>query len=142
MVSKTSRVVAFAGWLVMAVCGVAFAEERWQRLGSAAVNDRLDHDAIVVSGARGDFSAIKLRVERAAVHFVSVKVHFANGETQDVELRAVVPAGGESRVIDIAGADRLIRRVEFWYETQTARHGNAPRCVSWGAAEPHPRRRG
>lgn len=121
--SKTWRVLAVAGLLVLAVCGVALAEDRWKRLGSAAVNDRLDHDSIVVSGARGDFSAIKLRVERAAVHFVSVKVHFANGETQNVELRAVVPAGGESRVIDIEGSDRVIRRVEFWYETQTARHG-------------------
>lgn len=121
--SKTWRVLTVAGLLVMAVCAAGLAEERWQRLGSAAVNDRLDHDAIAVSGARGDFSAIKLRVERAAVHFLSVKVHFANGETQNVELRAVVPAGGETRVIDVEGADRVIRRVEFWYETQTARHG-------------------
>ncbi len=99
------------------------AAERWQRLGSAVVNDRLDHDSIAVTAARGDFSAIKLTVERAPVHFLSVKIHFASGESQDVELRSVIPAGGETRVVDVVGADRVIRRVEFWYEAETARRG-------------------
>jgi hypothetical protein len=75
------------------------------------------------SPGRAAFQRHQLKVERAAVHFISVKIHFANGETQDVELRAVVPAGGESRVIDVEGAERVIRLVEFWYEAETARRG-------------------
>jgi hypothetical protein len=112
--------VAFA-LLLLAAPGAA--AERWQRLGSAVVNDRLDHDSIAVTASRGDFSAIKLKVERAPVHFLSVKIHFANGESQDVEVRSVIPAGGETRTIDVVGADRVIRRVEFWYEAQTVRRG-------------------
>jgi len=47
-----------------------------------------------------------------------VKIHFGDGETQDVELRNVIPAGGESRVIDVEGRDRAIRSIEFRYDAQ------------------------
>ena len=106
--------------LALGAVGVA-AAERWQLLGRAVVGDRLDHDSIAVTAARRDLNAIKLVVERAPVHFVSVKIHFGNGEMQEVELRSLVPAGGESRAIDVAGAERIIRRVEFWYEAETVR---------------------
>lgn len=99
------------------------AKEGWVQLGERTVNDRLDHDSIGVSGSRGDFEAIKLAVRGHAVHFVDVKVHFANGRTQDVSLRTNIPAGGESRVIDLEGKQRVISRVEFWYEAQSPGKG-------------------
>ena len=113
---------AVAGCVLLTLGALsAVAAERWEFLGRAVVADRLDHDSIAVTAARGDFHALKLVVERAPVHFVSMKIHFGNGETQDVELRAVVPAGGETRAIDVAGSERVVRRVEFWYEAQTVR---------------------
>jgi hypothetical protein len=99
------------------------AKEGWVRLGERTVNDRGDHDTIAVTGARGDFEALKLAVRGHAVHFLDVKVRFANGRSQDVALRASVPAGGESRVIDLEGKERVITRVDFWYEAQSPRRG-------------------
>ena len=62
----------------------------------------------------------KLEVLDRAVQFRFMKLHFANGETQNVELRDVIPAGGESRVIDVEGVgDRVIRTVEFSYDAQS-----------------------
>jgi len=55
------------------------------------------------------------------VQFRSMTIHFANGERQEVELRSVIPAGGQSRVIDVEGHDRVIRRVEFTYDSQSVR---------------------
>lgn len=46
-------------------------------------------------------------------------VHFGNGDDQKVELRATIPAGGESRVIDVKGRNRVIRSIEFWYDART-----------------------
>ena len=102
--------------------GVANADQ-WVKLGERVVNDRLDHDSLSVTGSRGDFEALKFVVRRRPVHFLDVKVHYANGDTQDVSLRAVIPAGGESRVIDLKGGDRVIRTIEFWYEAESARRG-------------------
>ncbi len=93
----------------------------WVFLGERAVTDRLDHDLIPVTIARGDFTAIKITVRRAAVDFHRVVVHFANGGDQEVELRATIPAGGESRAIDLRAGDRVIRSVEFWYDARTVR---------------------
>ena len=70
----------------------------WVLLGQRLVNDAADHDLIVVTAARGDFTKIKLVVQRAAVDFHKVVVHFGNGTDQEIALRNTIPAGGESRV--------------------------------------------
>ena len=39
----------------------------------------------------------------------------------EVEVRQTIPAGGATRRIDLKGDDRIIQRVEFWYDARTAR---------------------
>jgi hypothetical protein len=93
---------------------------RWEILGERSVTDGADHDVIPVTAVQGTFRSLKIRVEDRAVQFRDVKVHFANGTTQDVAVRKVIPAGGESRVIDIRGrGDRVIQSVELWYDAQS-----------------------
>jgi hypothetical protein len=110
--------VALAATLLPAA---AFAARpgRWELIGARAVSDRVETDSIAVTRAKGTFTALQFRVERRAVQFRSMKIHFANGDTQDVELRDVVPAGGHSRVIDVQGGDRIVRSVEFRYDAQS-----------------------
>ena len=83
-----------------------------------AVRTAADHDTISAIG-QGSFRAIKFKVEGRAVEFRDVKVHFASGGTEDVEIRRVIPAGGESRVINIRGRDRVIKTIELWYDAQS-----------------------
>jgi hypothetical protein len=92
---------------------------RWEFLGERTVTDKADHDILPVTVARGTFRSLKLEVRDRAVQFHSVKIHFGDGETQDVELRNVIPAGGESRIIDVEGHDRVIRSIEFRYDAQS-----------------------
>lgn len=103
----------------------------WEFLGSRMVNDRVDRDEIDVTASKGDFKAIKLVVKRRAVHILDMKVHFGSGGTQDVEVRQVIPAGGETRVIDLRGSDRFIRKVVFWYEANSLR-GRKAEIHLWG----------
>jgi hypothetical protein len=104
--------------------GIA-AGPAWKFLGERVVNDRLDHDVIAVTAAEGEFRALKLLVRGHAVHFLDAKVHFANGAIQDLAIRTVIPAGGETRVIDLRGAERVIRKVELWYEANSLGRGRA-----------------
>lgn len=92
---------------------------RWELLGERTVTDKADHDVLPVTAARGTFRSLKLEVRGRAVQFHSVKIHFGDGETQEVELRDVIPAGGESRVIDVEGRDRVIRSIELRYDAQS-----------------------
>jgi hypothetical protein len=131
MMRRVRLAVGLAVVAVLAAAGTARAD-RWVLLGERVVNDRLDHDTIAVTGARGDYEAIKLAVRGNPVHFLDVKVHYANGGTQDVSIRSVIPAGGESRVIDLRGGDRVINRVEFWYEANSIGRGRRARIRLFG----------
>lgn len=113
--------------LFLILAGTADARPRrdrgarhWEVLGTLTVSDAADHDTLPVTGARGTFRSLKLEVLDRAVQFRDMKIHFANGETQDVALRDKIPAGGESRVIDVEGAgDRVIRSIELRYDAQS-----------------------
>lgn len=93
----------------------------WTRLGERTVNHAVDRDEIRVGARDGDFRQIKLVVRQRAVTFRDVKVHYANGGVEDVVLRRQVPAGGETRAIDLRGTDRVIEKVVFFYNTRRAR---------------------
>lgn len=114
---------AVAGlFLLGASCaGYSAGGSDWIPLGARQVNDRADHDVIAVTSARGDFRRIKLVVQRHSVDFHRVVVHFGNGSSQEIALRNTIPAGGETRAIDLAGSERVIRSVELWYDANTIR---------------------
>jgi hypothetical protein len=120
LVALTFTAAAFAGPI-----------RGWERIGQAAVSDRPDHDTIPVTGRQGNFRAIQIKVQGHAVQFREVKIHFANGGTQNVALREIIPAGGESRVIDVEGGDRVIRSIELAYDAQSFR-GRRARVVLYG----------
>jgi len=92
---------------------------KWERLGEREATDKLDHDTIVVTSARGDFVAIKLTVHKRSVTFHRVVVHFRKGGDQEIEIHKNIPADGETRVIDLRGGDRVIHSVDFWYEAKS-----------------------
>lgn len=115
--------LALAG-LVFAVTAAAAQgknREVWVPLGMATVTDRGDHDIMPVTAERGGFRQLKIEVQRASVDFQRVVVRYGNGADQTIELRNTIPAGGESRAIDLDGGERLIRSVEFWYDANTRR---------------------
>jgi hypothetical protein len=90
----------------------------WEMLGQRKVNYAGDRDEILVTRAEGVFSAIKLHVKKAPINMHKLVVHFGNGETQEFELRNNFSAGSESRVIDLPGNKRVIKKVVFWYDTK------------------------
>lgn len=106
--------------LALTVVAMAAPFQGWVFLGERTVTDRLDHDTIRVTGARGNFRSIKIAVGGRAVDFHKVVVHFGNGADFEVELRDTIPAGGESRAIDLPGDRRIIRSVDFWYDAKSA----------------------
>jgi hypothetical protein len=112
-----ARATSMIGVLfVLASCGqLLHAQRGWVYLGEANVDGAIDHDRIVATRARGEFRAIQIRVERAPVEFDRVVVHFGNGSSDPIAIRSRIPAGGQTRVIDLPGNRRVIQSVEFWY---------------------------
>ena len=127
--SKTVRVVAFAA-LLFSFSTAAFAQ-RWSYLGEANVDGAADHDNIVVTGARGEFRAIQIRVLKAPIEFDRVVVHYGDGDSEPIHIRSRIPAGGQTRAIDLPGNRRIIRSVEFWY-ARASRNPRRPKVRLFG----------
>ncbi|HEY7370313.1 MAG TPA: hypothetical protein VIA29_10530 [Thermoanaerobaculia bacterium] len=115
---RASRTSALVALLLFGLAAAAPADS-WEFLGERAVTDRVDHDVIAVTAARGDFHSLKLAVRGRAVDFHRVVVHFGNGTSKEIELRQTIPAGGETRLIDLPGNDRVIQKVTFWYDARS-----------------------
>jgi hypothetical protein len=91
--------------------------QTWTMLGSRKVHGHADHDEIAVTSSRGDFKAIKLFVENEGIDFDRLVVHYGNGSAERMEIKNFIPAGGETRVMDLAGGDRVIKKVVFYYKS-------------------------
>jgi hypothetical protein len=111
-----------ACWLLAPVilAGVAAAVHAytWVLLGERTVTDRLDHDTVVVTADRGEFTAVKVEVRRHAVDFHRFVVTYGNGDTDVLEVRRTIPAGGETRSLDFKGGKRAVKRIDFWYDAR------------------------
>ena len=94
---------------------------KWKFMGERLVNDRLDHDVIMVTAAEGSLNAIQIRVKGASVDFHKVVIVYGNGRRQEVVMRNTIGPRGASRPIDLAGDERIVRSVEFWYDSNTIR---------------------
>lgn len=90
----------------------------WELLGVRKVNFALDRDEIVVTRAEGVFTALQLKIKRGPINMHQMVVHYGNGETQEIALKENFREGSESRVIDLAGNRRVIRKVVFVYDTK------------------------
>jgi hypothetical protein len=90
----------------------------WEIIGTRKVDYKLDRDVIVVTAMKGKFTKLKLMVKGGAINFHDMKVYFGNGMVQDVEIRNNIAAGGETRVIDLRGNERIITKIELIYDTK------------------------
>jgi hypothetical protein len=126
--TTVSTLVILAGATASAQRGAG----AWAYLGEANVDGSSDHDKIKVGGGKGTFRALQIHVERAAIDFQYILVHFENGGNDRLELRGKVPAGAKSRVIDLKGANRAIDSVEIWYARGNWANAQKPKMLLYG----------
>lgn len=103
----------------------------WEKLGTKKVNYGLDRDEIIVTARDGRFTKLKLKARRGGINMHKMVVHFGDGTHQNVELRNNIPKGGETRVIDLKGGKRVIKKVVFWYDTKNLARKRA-KLELWG----------
>lgn len=107
----------------------------WVELGERVVAFGADRDVIAVTRREGTFRRIKLKVEQNGLELLDLKVHYANGDTEDVAVRQRIADGGETRTIDLKGGDRAIQKIELVYRTGPKRREGKARVVVLGLQE-------
>ena len=89
-------------------------ERGWRTIGYTRVDGR-DSDTIRLPGVTRQ-RAIRLCAMNAPLRLRDFDVRFANGGRQDVNTRAVLPAGRCTRAVDLRGNRRDIVSVRLRYE--------------------------
>jgi len=113
----------------IAFLGVPGAAPNWDTLGCKDVGFVVDRDVIKVGRKDGTFKALKLRVKQAPIEIFNLRVVYGNGAKQDINVKAVVKPGTETRPLDLAGKERGIDRVEMIYRSIPSFKGKATVCV-------------
>lgn len=109
----------------------AYSFTNWDKLGEKKVNFSLDKDEISVGIVQGLYSAIKLKVNGGAINLHKVQVVFDNGNKQEFTVRKNIPAGGETRELQLNGANlRIIKKVIMMYDKEN-KNANTTVAV-WG----------
>jgi hypothetical protein len=110
---------------------VPVSKKNWVTLGSRTATKGADHDEILVTAAKGLFRKLKFKVTRSPVHVTNVKVVYANGSSENHIINKRFNAGEHSRVLDLKGGKRIIRKIVFNYRTKIFAKGRA-RIIVFG----------
>jgi hypothetical protein len=88
----------------------------WRELGTTVVNFTVDEDVVMLAG-NDWFRQLKFHVVDAAIEMLNMTVVCETSIPQNIPLRFVIPKGGESKLIDLNGGERKVKRVEFTYKS-------------------------
>lgn len=102
----------------------------WHFIGDKIASFGADRDVLWING-KDAFRQIKIRVTNAPLRIIDMDVYFENGDKMNVPLKNTFRQGGESRVIDLDGGVRQIKKITFLYETIGRKKGKA-RVAVWG----------
>jgi hypothetical protein len=135
MIRRTFIAAAAATFLCLAIAPQSGAEAqsvgRWERLGSREIGLWVDRDVIRVGANKGGFRKIKLNVIGNAIHVENVTVVYGNGSPDNIPLRSKITPGTDSRIIDLQGGSRIIRRIDLTLRSVRNGKGKA-RVTVWG----------
>jgi hypothetical protein len=107
------------------ISSIAYADEggirvnkvnSWTVLGSKHVNWKVDRDVLHVGPYEGGINKLKIKVTGGTVHMIRMVVTYGNGAKDEIPLRHVFKRGSTSRVIDLRGGNRMIKKITFVYD--------------------------
>ncbi|OIQ36727.1 MAG: hypothetical protein BM555_02165 [Crocinitomix sp. MedPE-SWsnd] len=100
-------------------------QKDWVKLGSRVVNMTADHDEILVTIKDGLFTKVRLKVMKAPIHLKNINIVFGNGENKNVKFDKKFAPGTFTRVIDLTGNKRIIKKVKLNYRSVPKGKGRA-----------------
>lgn len=108
-----------------------FDESAWNLLGQRRVRLEAESDVIPVTFLEGRYRRLMVVVHGSALEMYDMRVTFGNGETFSPLTRLHFSEDSRSRIIDLPGVRRTIRKVEFSYRSKNLLTGFAE-VELWG----------
>ena len=91
-------------------------KQGWHEIAEKTVDFQKESDEIIVMGA-DRFASIKFKVEDAPIYLTSLEIFYESGDNQKVDVNMPIQLKGESRVIDLNGGERNLKKIVFVYRT-------------------------
>lgn len=122
---KTKNIIALLFTLiVLAQAQITLAQTAdkllvgWELLGTREVDYTLDRDVINLKESSHSITGLKFIVKNGStLNMHKATVHFANGDTEDINLPAEVNKANDGRIVELKGNSRKIEKITFWYDT-------------------------
>lgn len=117
---------------MVGINGAAFAQrlDGWELLGATRIGGAgFDHDEINVGKRTGHFEKSRVRARSNGVYVRSLRVVCGNHETQDIRMGRRLREGQQTAPIELAGTERLIKRIELSYGSKPTVRGQPVVCV-------------
>ncbi len=92
------------------------AQDGWILLGSKNVSWQPKKDILNVGASEGGFKKLKIKVTGGTVYVTRMVLTYGNGTRDEIPLRYTFRKGAESRIIDLRGETRVIRKIAFTYD--------------------------
>ena len=109
--------------ILSSLAGAAQGPARWESLGHREVDFKNDHDQIDVGRSEGRFKQLQVRVKDAPIEISKMVVTFDNDQTFSPKIRQRFAEGSGTRIIDLPGNRRTIKRIDFDYKSIKRREG-------------------
>ena len=116
-----------SGMLILAVILLAFwpvlsantsSQETWIKLGERTVNYTVDHSEIVFEGLNVNVSALRVKVRRGAINLHRCVVFYQDNQTHEIDVLNSIPAGQESKIMELPTPTKIINKLVFTYDTK------------------------
>ena len=104
----------------------------WEKLGVKTVDMKADHDVIVVTHHEGFYSKVKFVIRKAPIHLTNINIVFGNGQNKNVVFNKRFNAGASTRIIDLPGNKRIIKKIKLNYKSIAAAGKGRAIIVAWG----------
>ena len=108
--------VAFAAAFAQSPGVVTSAKPGWHKIGEVKASFKTENESIIVLG-KDAFKSIKLMVTDAPINIQNIQVFYETGDPEEISVRSELKAGAETRVIDLKGGTRELKKVVFTYKT-------------------------
>jgi Protein of unknown function (DUF2541) len=103
---------------------------KWVDLGCRDVDlFGADRDTLRVGKREGKFKAIRLEAKGNDVEMLDLKVIYANGDPDDIQVRSMIRQGTRTGRLDLRGRERAIKQIDMVYRKPLNFRGKAKVCV-------------
>lgn len=106
-------------------------KDGWHKIGHTRVNFEKDRDAITILGSNR-FSTVKFQVSVAPIIISDLEVYYSSGDIQSIKINETIKSPGESRVIDLNGGERDLKKIVFINKTLPNRKDKKAHVQLWG----------